>query len=227
MPATPHASLLATDDDTMLNPATRLPVAVVLDTSGSMHGEPIRELASGVELFLEQVGADPDASASCDLAFVSLGAKVRVLRPFGLARAGGLASCLEAEGPTPMGEGVSLALDLLEHRKALYRSRGVRYFQPWLVLMTDGQPSDDTRRIEQRVSGAVEQRRLTVFPVAIGPSADLARLRAIAGGVDPVRLKGLDFRAFFRWLSASMSATSRSRPGLGVRMPSPFEWIES
>ena len=37
-----------------------------------------------------------------------------------------------------MGEGVDLALNLLEQRKAAYKATGVDYYQPILVLMSDG-----------------------------------------------------------------------------------------
>lgn len=37
---------------------------------------------------------------------------------------------MEAEGMTCMGEGLSLALDLLEKRKAKYKATGVDYYQP-------------------------------------------------------------------------------------------------
>lgn len=45
---------------------------------------------------------------------------------------------MEAEGMTCMGEGLSLALDLLEKRKAKYKATGVDYYQPILVVMSDG-----------------------------------------------------------------------------------------
>jgi uncharacterized protein YegL len=211
----------------MLNPAARLPVAVVLDTSGSMDGEPIAELRGAVDRFLADLAADDDARASCDVAFLGVGERVSILRPFGLAHVGGLTSALEADGPTPLGEGVVAALDLLEQRKEQYRTRRLRYFQPWLVVITDGQPTDDTDLAQWRVARAREARRLTVFPVAVGPRADVDRLRALAGGVDPARLRGLEFRRFFQWLSASVSVVSRSQPGQGLALPSPFEWIDT
>ncbi len=43
-----------------------------------------------------------------------------------------------------MGAGVEQALNILEKRKAEYSSKGVDYYQPWMVLMTDGYPTDDT-----------------------------------------------------------------------------------
>ena len=38
-------------EDLVENPTARVPICLVLDVSGSMDGEPIRELNEGVELF--------------------------------------------------------------------------------------------------------------------------------------------------------------------------------
>ncbi len=43
---------------------------------------------------------------------------------------------------TPMGEAVEMAIKILNERKSEYKTAGVEYYQPWLVLMTDGQPTD-------------------------------------------------------------------------------------
>lgn len=52
---------------------------------------------------------------------------------------------MEAEGMTCMGEGLSLALDLLEKRKTKYKATGVDYYQPILVVMSDGLPNGNRR----------------------------------------------------------------------------------
>ena len=40
------------------NPAPRCPVILLLDTSGSMSGEPLRELQSGLDQFLKETSDD-------------------------------------------------------------------------------------------------------------------------------------------------------------------------
>ena len=47
--------------DLITNPTPRVPVCLILDTSGSMFGDAIEELNDGVELFLEEVRNDEKA----------------------------------------------------------------------------------------------------------------------------------------------------------------------
>ena len=128
---------------------------------------------------------------------------------------------------TPMGEAVNLALDLLEERKQEYRDQGVDYYQPWLVLMTDGEPNGSSSELEraiQRTDEAVRQRKLTVFPIGIGRDADMDTLAEFSPNRSPLRLQGLKFQEFFQWLSQSVSRTSQSIPGESV--PLDFEGIK-
>ena len=128
---------------------------------------------------------------------------------------------LDAHGDTAMGEGVNLALDLLEKRKQEYKDKGVDYFQPWLVLMTDGVPNGSKTELEravERVKGLVGDRKLTVFPIGIGNEPDMSALRKLSPNRPPLKLEGLKFREFFAWLSKSVSRTSQSMPGEEVKL---------
>ena len=120
---------------------------------------------------------------------------------------------LVAGGITPMGEAVCGALDILEKRKQEYQNTGVDYFQPWLVLMTDGMPTDDINEAVNRVVSMVNQKKLSVFPIGIGDDADMDTLGQFSPARPPLRLQGLKFREFFEWLSASVQRVSASNPG--------------
>ena len=49
----------------------RLPVYVLLDTSGSMSGEPIQAVRSGIDMLLEALRSDPQALETAWLSFIT------------------------------------------------------------------------------------------------------------------------------------------------------------
>ena len=103
-----------------------------------------------------------------------------------------------------MGSAVCEALHILENRKQEYKSAGVDYYQPWLILMTDGIPTDDVSEAVSRIADLVGRRQLSVFAIGIGGDADMDTLRLLSPKRTPLRLRGLEFRKFFEWLSASV-----------------------
>lgn len=203
-------------DDLIENPTARVPVILCLDISYSMKGDPIKELADGVKRFYEAVFDDEIARYAAEIGVVTFGhGGVRLAADLGpVEREPRLE--IQAGGRTPMGEAVCEALDMLEARKRQYQKAGVDYYQPWLVLMTDSMPNDDTREAIRRISDMVREQKLTVFPIGIGPHARMDILRQFSPEWDPLRLRGLEFRKFFEWLSSSVARVSVSTPGQDV-----------
>jgi uncharacterized protein YegL len=198
------------------NPTARVPVCLCLDVSGSMTGAPIEELNQGVRLFFESLSNDEVAKYSAEVAVVTFGGfAAQKHLDFG-SLASQTVPQFQAGGGTPLGAAVGLALDMLEARKKEYSSTGIDYYQPWLVLMTDGQPTDDISGAASRTVSLIENRKLTIFPIGIGPQADMSVLAQFSPKRSPLRLKGLNFREFFEWLSKSVSRVSQSIPGTNV-----------
>lgn len=206
-------------EDLLQNPTSRVPIALCLDVSSSMEGEPIAELNSGVRLFFDALRADPIATASAEVAIITFSDEPRMELDFqGLDRIG-QPPTLEASGMTDLGGGVMLALDALENRKREYQATGVDYFQPWLVLMTDGAPTTQThQQAAPRVCELESLGKLVVFPIGIGTGADMAVLAQFSKRKRPLRLQGLNFTQFFEWLSKSVVRVSQSRPGEKVQL---------
>lgn len=208
-------------EDLVNNPTPRVPVCLCLDVSDSMAGYPIRELNSGVELFYKELRSDIVARYSAEICIITYGGQVSCALDFASLEAQEEPPLFRATGLTPMGEAVNLALDQLERRKNEYKEYGVDYFQPWLVLMTDGIPNGDSKelvRAMERCTNLVQQKKLTIFPIGIGPNADMNTLKCFSPKRSPVKLKEFRFSDFFSWLSKSVSRTSQSIPGEKVEL---------
>lgn len=206
------------DQDLINNPTPRVAVCLCLDNSPSMgiytsSGIPIDELNQGVSTFYHAIQSDARARYAVEVAVVTFASEAKVVRDFGSildATPPRLQSC--NTGGTSIGTAMDTCLKLLENRKQQYKDTGVDYYQPWLVLITDGTPTDDTHiSVASDVAENVRKKALSVIPIGVGSGVDSRVLASFSPSLAPLRLKGLEFGKFFQWLSASVCQVSMSR----------------
>lgn len=88
----------------------RLPVYLVLDTSGSMKGEPLESLKAGLQSMLGALRSDPHALESLALSIITFDREARVVVPLTALEQFSMPSILCPDsGPTHLG----MALELL------------------------------------------------------------------------------------------------------------------
>lgn len=194
------------------NPANRLALGICLDGSWSMEGEPHDALNKGLQKFFTEVWDDEIARLSVEVAIVTFASNVEIVREFAPMVNATAPHVPLLGGATCLGAGVKRTLDLIEDRKASYQGAGLQYYQPWLVLISDGCPTDDEHlSLAPRIERLVKSKKLTVFALGVGDCADLDALAVLSPKRPPLRLKGLKFTDFFEFLSQSASQVSASQ----------------
>jgi uncharacterized protein YegL len=217
----PFAKQLAFSTDSFAdNPEPRCPCVLLLDKSGSMAGRPIDELNAGLAEFRQELLSDALAAKRVETTVISFG-PVTMDTSFHTAHSF-IPPVLTADGSTPMGAAINLAIDALESRKAEYRANGISYYRPWIFLITDGAPTDEWRAAAARVKAGEEAKKFAFFSVGVN-QADLSILRQISTR-EPLSLSGLKFRELFQWLSGSLGSVSQSTPGTDVALKAPSGW---
>lgn len=184
----------------------RLPVYLVLDVSGSMNGEPIEAVRNGMQMLVSTLRTDPYALETAFLSVVTFDDSARQVVP--------LTELVSFQPPdiqpgstTSLGEALKVVKECIEREveKATAETKGD--WKPLVFLMTDGQPTDDWQR------GLDEFRKVKtgmVIACAAGPHADTSILKQITEVV--VSLDTADsssIGAFFKWVSASISTSSK------------------
>ncbi len=184
----------------------RLPVYLVLDVSGSMHGEPIEAVRNGMQMLASTLRTDPYALETAYLSVIVFDEKARQVVPLTELTAF-QPPTIEAGSTTSLGDALRVTKDCIarEVQKTTAEAKGD--WKPLVFLMTDGQPTDDWEK------GWAEFRTVKtgmVIACAAGPNANTTVLKQITEAV--VSLDTADsstIGAFFKWVSASISTSSQ------------------
>jgi uncharacterized protein YegL len=183
----------------------RLPVYLLLDTSGSMHGEPIEAVNNGVQMMISQLRQNPQAIESAFISVITFDSTANQVIPLT-----DLASFqmipLRATGVTALGDALRLVAQCIDRevQKTTMEQKGD--WKPLVFIMTDGVPTDSWQ------AGLAEfKQRKVAYTVACaaGGGADTTVLKQITENVVKLdEADGASIAKFFAWVSASIGVTS-------------------
>lgn len=203
---------------------TRIAVCLCLDTSGSMSGERLRKLQEGLEHFKEDLRSDIHAFNATDLAIVTFDDNARVILPF-TPMINVIMPKLSTGGMTRLGEGVLLALDQLEERKAFYRGKAISYNRAMLFIMSDGCDNGEksvTKQAKERIREYELEKKVTAFGINVDDKSAINELTDLTGK-QAIPLDSKNYALFFEWLSNSVSAKSQAKTDT-VELPA-ITWV--
>lgn len=187
--------------------ARRLPVYLVLDVSGSMSGEPIAAVQNGVQTMVSALMGDPQALESACLSVITFSNSAEQVVPL-TELSQFTPPQLQAGGMTSLGEALAFVAQCAEKEVVKNTPEAKGDWKPLVFIMTDGGATDDVDK------GLVEFRKKKwgiVVACAAGSGANKQELSKITEAV--VSLDTTDsasIAAFFKWVSASVSTSSKS-----------------
>ena len=192
----------------------RLPIYFLIDVSESMVGEPIKQVENGMRQIVQELHTDPYALETAYISVIVFAGKAKSLSP--------LTELYKFYPPVfPIGGGTSLggALNYLmdDINKNVVKSTEEQKgdWKPIVFLFTDGTPTDNPSAAFARWNKDF-RRKANIVAISIGNNVNTQMLGQISDNV--LRLNNTDemsFKAFFKWVTASIKATSVSVSDMG------------
>ena len=158
--------------------AKPLPVILLLDVSGSMHGNKIDSLYDAVVEMIKTFEHAIIKETIINVAIITFGNEVLLHTPYtpvSTLAANGI-SRFDADGMTPMGTALRMAKDMIEDRETTSN----KCYRPAVILVSDGEPNDDWRKPMEQFVNSGRTQKCQRFSVAIGNDANRSVLRMFA-----------------------------------------------
>ncbi len=183
----------------------RLPVYLLLDTSGSMSGEPIEAVKNGVQIMISSLRQNPQAIETAFISVITFDSVAQQIIPLTDLASFQMVD-IKASGVTALGDGLKLIASKIDSEVAKTTTEQKGDWKPLVFIMTDGIPTDNWQ-----VGLAEFKKRKTGFTVACaaGSGVDTSILKQITENV--VSLDTADSATigkFFLWVTASIGVSS-------------------
>jgi uncharacterized protein YegL len=189
----------------------RFPVYLILDTSGSMLGEPIAAVNNGLKVLVAALMQDPHALESVHISIITFDRQAKVVLPLTPIDGIVLPEISTPEsGPTHLGDALSVLETQFRQdvRRSDENSRGD--WAPFALVMTDGKASD-RQTFEQMATKIKTLGFGSIIGCLAGPDANQDDLKRFCDPV--VSLDTLDnqsFSSLFKWVSTAIAGKNRS-----------------
>ena len=191
--------------------ARRLPVYILIDTSGSMKGEPIESVKVGLADMIATLRLDPYALETACISIITFNSKVEQILPLTPLEDLQLPDIVVPEsGATFMGA----ALDLLCERYDAEVNTGSKEqkgdWMPLLFVLTDGKPAD-LQAYNDAIVKIKKHQFTNIVACAAGPKAKIDPLKKLTDNVFTLdTMDSNTFKKFFQWVSINVIGGGRT-----------------
>ncbi len=195
----------------------RLPVYLLLDCSESLIGDGIRQIERGVHTLLSTLRSDPHALETVCLSCITFDGAARVDFPLTEIAAVQPPKLIVRPG-TALGAALNLCADCIQRevRKTTHDTKGD--YRPLIILITDGQATDDCQTALKRLGAAVKPTPANIYAIGCGDDVDLHALKELTDIVLHMpEMEEADFKKLFVWLTASVQSASIAAEGADPR----------
>jgi len=174
-------------------------VALVIDRSGSMHGQRYLDLVSAIQVFVDTLAETP-VDERVSLASYSSSATRDVELTTNLRKLVRKASKLHTSGSTSISRGMNAG------EAQLRSGRDTQFVEQTMIVMTDGRHNSGPNPLESATSLA--DRNVTIHAITFGFGADQSRMRQIAtigGGKHFHANNGEQLREIYREIALTLN----------------------
>lgn len=196
--------------DFTITTARPLPVILLADVSGSMatNGK-IDALNEAIHSMIESFATEDHSRAEIHVSVIAFGKGSAWVHQVLLPAAQITWNRVTAAGGTPMGAAFELVEKMIEDHDQIPS----RAYRPTVVLVSDGQPTDEWREPLQHMLASDRAAKASRFALAIGDDADPAMLSEFLA--DPsarvyAAHEARQIKNFFRWVTMSVTQRTRS-----------------
>lgn len=183
----------------------RLPIYLLIDTSGSMSGEPIKAMRNGIDLLVQDLRNHPQALETAWLSVITFGGEAKQVVPLTEIQS---FKCPElvAGGKAELGAALRLVCECRkrECRKPWKDDNGLWRkgdYRSLVFVFSDGKPQETD--LEESIRVFKSERWGSVVCCTLGDSADFTTLKKIAGEYRTINLMSAPsgfLASFFQWI---------------------------
>lgn len=189
----------------------RLPVYILIQTSGSMRGEPIEAIKVGLETMVASLRHDPFALESVHISVITFNRSPEQILPLTELENMQIPNIVPpvASG-THLGEALDFVCQKIDSEVILSTPERKGDWMPLLFIMCNGQ-ANDVQFFKKAVPKIRERHFGSIVVCLVG---DRPRTENVKQFTDKIvnlsTTDGATFRQFFKWVSASISVGNRS-----------------